>query len=66
MTVLSEVLAANGQYAADFGKKGELALPPTRRFAILTCMGPAGSRQIRRAFGRRRACGPQRRRARDG
>ena len=38
MTVLSEVLAANGQYAADFGKKGELALPPARRFAILTCM----------------------------
>jgi carbonic anhydrase len=36
--VLSEVLAANDAYAADFGQKGELALPPARRFAILTCM----------------------------
>ena len=36
--VLSEVLAANDAYAADFGDKGELALPPARRFAILTCM----------------------------
>jgi carbonic anhydrase len=38
MSVLQEVLAANEQYAADFGDKGELALPPARRFAILTCM----------------------------
>jgi carbonic anhydrase len=36
--VLSEVLAANEAYVADFGSKGELALPPARRFAILTCM----------------------------
>jgi carbonic anhydrase len=36
--VLNEVLAANEAYVADFGSKGELALPPARRFAILTCM----------------------------
>jgi carbonic anhydrase len=36
--ILNEVLAANQAYAADFGTKGELALPPARRFAILTCM----------------------------
>jgi carbonic anhydrase len=36
--VLSEVLAANGSYAASFGDKGKLALPPARKFAILTCM----------------------------
>ena len=38
MTVLSEVIAANGAYAASFGEKGSLALPPARQFAILTCM----------------------------
>jgi carbonic anhydrase len=38
MAVLDEVLSANGQYAASFGAKSELALPPARRFAILTCM----------------------------
>jgi carbonic anhydrase len=38
MSVLDEVLAANEQYAGSFGSKGELALPPARRFAILTCM----------------------------
>ena len=38
MAVVDEVLAANEQYAAAFGAKGELALPPARRFAILTCM----------------------------
>jgi carbonic anhydrase len=38
MPVLDEVLAANEQYASSFGDKGELALPPARRFAILTCM----------------------------
>ena len=38
MSVLQEVLAANEQYAASFGAKGDLALPPARRFAILTCM----------------------------
>ena len=38
MSVLDEVLAANEEYAASFGEKSELALPPARRFAILTCM----------------------------
>lgn len=36
--VLDEVLAANARYAESFGDKGELPLPPGRRFAILTCM----------------------------
>jgi carbonic anhydrase len=36
--ILSEVLDANSQYASSFGEKGKLALPPARRFAILTCM----------------------------
>jgi len=34
----SEVLEANAKYSANFGEKGKLALPPARRFAILTCM----------------------------
>ena len=38
MSVRDEVLAANKAYAADFGSKSELALPPARGFAILTCM----------------------------
>jgi carbonic anhydrase len=38
MSVLPEVLAANEAYAASFGEKGNLALPPARQFAILTCM----------------------------
>jgi carbonic anhydrase len=36
--ILDEVLAANKSYAATFGAKSELAMPPSRRFAILTCM----------------------------
>src|ERR1700759_4793783 len=36
--VLQEVLAANQKYAADFGDKANLAVPPARHFAILTCM----------------------------
>jgi carbonic anhydrase len=36
--ILTEVLAANNDYAATFGAKKDLALPPARRFAILTCM----------------------------
>jgi carbonic anhydrase len=36
--VVSEVLAANKSYANGFGNKGELALPPARHFAVLTCM----------------------------
>jgi carbonic anhydrase len=37
-TVLNEVLSANAAYTRSFGSKGELALPPARHFAILTCM----------------------------
>jgi carbonic anhydrase len=36
--ILSEVLDANQKYSASFGDRGELALPPARGFAILTCM----------------------------
>jgi carbonic anhydrase len=36
--ILSEVLASNKLYASNFGDKSKLALPPARRFAILTCM----------------------------
>ncbi len=35
--ILNEVLNANAEYAAHFDK-GDLALPPGRKFAILTCM----------------------------
>lgn len=38
MSVLQEVLDANKQYVENFGDKGSLALPPARKFAILTCM----------------------------
>jgi carbonic anhydrase len=38
MSIYDEVLAANEDYAASFGAKGALALPPARHFAILTCM----------------------------
>jgi carbonic anhydrase len=38
MPVLNEVLSANEAYAASFGAKSELGLPPARGFAILTCM----------------------------
>jgi carbonic anhydrase len=37
-TVVEQVLKANAEYAAEFGDRGKLALPPARRFAILTCM----------------------------
>jgi carbonic anhydrase len=36
--IVSEILAANANYVSQFGEKGKLALPPARRFAILTCM----------------------------
>jgi len=36
--VLDSVLAANTAYADSFGAKSQLALPPARGFAILTCM----------------------------
>jgi carbonic anhydrase len=38
MTVHDEVLQANEHYANTFGSKADLAMPPARRFAILTCM----------------------------
>lgn len=37
MTILSEFLSANERYAAGF-EKGDLAMPPKRRVAVLTCM----------------------------
>jgi carbonic anhydrase len=36
--IVHEVLAANARYAASFGNKAALAMPPARRFAILPCM----------------------------
>ena len=36
--IRDEVLQANRHYADTFGAKADLALPPARRFAILTCM----------------------------
>jgi carbonic anhydrase len=36
--VLKQVLTANEAYAREFSEKGKLAMPPARRFAILTCM----------------------------
>jgi len=36
--VLKDVLSANASYAAGFGERGKLTIPPARRFAILTCM----------------------------
>jgi carbonic anhydrase len=37
-SVVDEVQKANRKYSSGFGEKGKLALPPARRFAILTCM----------------------------
>jgi carbonic anhydrase len=36
--IIDEVLSANRIYRETFGTKGLLAMPPARRFAILTCM----------------------------
>ncbi|CAI9085277.1 carbonic anhydrase [Candidatus Methylacidiphilum fumarolicum] len=36
--IYQEVLKANEQYVATFGDKAQLAMPPSRHFAILTCM----------------------------
>lgn len=36
--ILEEVLSANRVYRENFGAKGQLGIPPARRFAILTCM----------------------------
>ena len=38
MSVYDEVVEANQRYVESFGSKGDLALPPARHFAILTCM----------------------------
>src|SRR5256885_7456484 len=37
MAIRDEVTAANEQYADGFGK-GDLPMPPGRRFAVVTCM----------------------------
>ncbi len=36
--LLTEILAANEAYAAGFGARGALPIPPKRGLAILTCM----------------------------
>ena len=36
--IMDEVTSSNQTYAASFGAKSDLAMPPKRRFAILTCM----------------------------
>ncbi len=36
--VRKEILEANKAYVAEFGDKGKLAIPPARKFAVLTCM----------------------------
>lgn len=36
--VVQSVENANAAYAADFGDKGKLPLPPGRHFTVLTCM----------------------------
>src|SRR5580765_2689958 len=36
--ILDEVLEANSSYSSQFGDKAKLAMPPARRFAVLTCM----------------------------
>jgi carbonic anhydrase len=36
--ILSEVLGANAKFSANFGDRAKLAIPPARRFTVLTCM----------------------------
>jgi carbonic anhydrase len=36
--IVDQVLAANKKYSDSFGERGNLALPPARHFAVLTCM----------------------------
>ncbi len=36
--IVDEVMTANAEYVSSFGDKGDLAMPPARHFAILTCM----------------------------
>ena len=38
MSVRDDVLQANEAYVAEFGDRSELALPPARGVAVLTCM----------------------------
>jgi carbonic anhydrase len=38
MSVRQELLTANAAYAANFGDRGKLTIPPARHFTILTCM----------------------------
>lgn len=38
MVAWKEFIKPNEQYAADFGSKGELPLPPGKKLAIVTCM----------------------------
>ncbi len=38
MPIRDEVLKANEEYAASFGAKADLPMPPARHLAILTCM----------------------------
>ena len=35
---LSNILDANSKYVDNFGEKADLAMPPAKKFAILTCM----------------------------
>ncbi|BDY05793.1 carbonic anhydrase [Ferrimonas sp. YFM] len=35
---VEQVLSANADYVSEFGEKSDLAMPPARQFAILTCM----------------------------
>jgi len=37
MSIVPELLSANARYASEFNK-GTLAMPPSRRVAVLTCM----------------------------
>ena len=37
-SILEQVLDANEKYSKSFGEKANLAMPPARHFAILTCM----------------------------
>ena len=38
MAVRDEVLAANEEFATSFGSRAEMAIPPARGIAVLTCM----------------------------
>lgn len=37
-TIVDKITSANANYAVNCGDKGDLAMPPARRFAILSCM----------------------------